>query len=159
MQITMLTKSVQAVGIATRDLPRVAIACLAIVAFGCASDKEAGAPATRAANHPTPPDHAKTATVHYPSAAAHTAAENSLAVSGFEVNKKQSDEGFIEADRPRHMGLFVGSGGEVCRVWLRSVAADETEVKVDSIKTFVGMMGQKEWDSTVLAEILRDLNK
>ena len=78
-------------------------------------------------------------------------------MSGFKVVK--ADDVFIEADRPRHMGLFVGSGGEVCRIWLRSVAADETEVKVDSIKTFVGMMGAKEWDSTVLAEILRDLNK
>jgi len=57
------------------------------------------------------------------------------------------------------MGLFIGSGGEICRIWLTSTNNDETEIKVDSVKTFVGMVGQKEWDSTVLAEILRDLNK
>ena len=122
---------------------------------GCASDRQDGS--LRAINHPTPPDHAKMATVHYPLSASHTSAENSLSVSGFKVTK--SDDTFLEAERPRHMGLFVGSGGEICRVWLKSTAPDETEVKVDSIKTFVGMAGQKEWDSTVLAEILRDLNK
>ena len=130
-------------------------AVLALTLIGCASDHEAMSP--KPINHPKPPDHAKTASVHYPLGTVHTSAENSLAVSGFKVVK--ADDVFLEAERPRHWGLFVGSGGEVCRVWLRSVAADETEVKVDSIKTFVGMMGQKEWDSTVLAEILRDLNK
>jgi len=122
---------------------------------GCASDQPGGH--AKAINHPTPPDHAKTAKVHFPLAASHTAAENSLSVSGFKVTK--ADDTFMEAERPRHMGLFVGSGGEICRVWLNSVSPDETEVKVDSAKTFVGMIGQKEWDSTVLAEILRDLNK
>lgn len=132
--------------------------CAAILAasiVGCASDRQASTP--KPINHPNPPDHAKTASVHYPLAPVHTAAENSLAVSGFKVVK--ADDVFIEAERPRHWGLFVGSGGEVCRVWLKPVSTEETQVKVDSVKTFVGIMGQKEWDSTVLAEILRDLNK
>lgn len=128
---------------------------VAAAIVGCASDRQATTP--KPIDHPKPPDHAKTASVHYPLAPVHTAAENSLAVSGFKV--KKADDVFIEAERPRHWGLFVGSGGEVCRVWLKPVSAEETEVKVDSIKTFVGMIGQKEWDSTVLAEILRDLNK
>jgi hypothetical protein len=133
-----------------------AAALLALSIIGCASDRQAMT-TPKPIDHPKPPDHAKTASVHYPLGPVHTAAENSLAVSGFKVAK--ADDVFIEANRPRHIGLFLGSGGEVCRVWLRSVAPDETEVKVDSIKTFVGMLGQKEWDSTVLAEILRDLNK
>jgi len=128
---------------------------LTVSLVGCASDRQGAA--AKPIDHPNPPDHAKTATVHFPLAAAHSSAESSLSVSGFKV--KKSDETYIEADRPRHMGLFVGSGGEVCRIWLTSVSPQETQVKVDSVKTFVGMMGQKEWDSTVLAEILRDLNK
>ena len=83
--------------------------------------------------------------------------ENSLAVSGFKI--KENDEVYLKAKRPNRMGLFIGSGGEECRIWLKQTSADETEIKVDSNKTFVGIMGQKEWDSTVLAEIIRDLNK
>lgn len=129
---------------------------LALSIIGCASDKQQ-ASAPKQINHPKPPDHAKTATVQFPLAAAHTSAENSLAVSGFKIGKE--DDTFIEANRPHHMGLFVGSGGEICRIWLNPVSTNETEIKVDSAKSFVGMLGQKEWDSTVLAEILRDLNK
>ena len=129
----------------------------AILIAGCASDHQA-APA-KSVHHPKPPDDAKTSAVHYPLAAAHTAAENSLAVNGFVIETKKSDDVYLQAQRPRHMGLFVGSGGEVCRIWLKPVGADETEVKVDSNKTFGGALGQKEWDNTVLAEMLRDLNK
>jgi len=124
--------------------------------IGCASTPQEGGTVKK--DYPKPPDHAKTAVVHYPIASAHKAAENSLAVSGFSKIGKNYDV-FLEAERPRHMGLFIGSGGEICRIWLTSTNNDETEIKVDSVKTFVGMVGQKEWDSTVLAEILRDLNK
>ena len=138
-----------------------ATACIAMLALGCASDKQGGAP--KLISHPTPPDHARTATVHFPLTTAHTSAENSLAVSGFNITK--SDETFMEAERPVHSGLFITSGGEVCRIWLNSVSPGETEIKVDSNKAYtikgglIGKMAQKEWDSTVLAEILRDLNK
>lgn len=128
---------------------------LALLAFfaGCASTDP-----NAKKSYPNPPDHAKTAVVHHPLKVAHQAAENSLSVSGF-TKIVRNDDVFLEAERPRHMGLFVGSGGEICRIWLTAVTPDETNVKVDSIKTFAGMLGQKEWDSTVLAEILRDLNK
>jgi hypothetical protein len=127
---------------------------LSLLVAGCASTP----PGTvKKETHPNPPDHAKVALVHFPIAKAFQAGQNSLAVFGFKVVK--SDEGFLEAERPRKMGLFVGSGGEIARIWLKANAPDETEVKVDSIKTFVGMMGQKEWDSAVLGEIIKDLNK
>jgi len=139
-----------------KTIELIAVSVLLTFMFGCASTPQEGAVAKK--DYPKPPDHAKTAVVHHPMAAAHKAAENSLAVSGFTKIGKNYD-GFIEAERPRHMGLFIGSGGEICRIWLNPTNNDETEVKVDSVKTFVGMVGQKEWDSTVLAEIVRDLNK
>jgi len=132
------------------------IATFLLIIVGCASTSPEGPEAKK--DYPKPPDHAKTAVVHYPVATAHKSAENSLAVSGFTKIGKNYDV-FLEAERPRHMGLFIGSGGEIFRIGLNPTKNDETEIKVDSIKTFAGMVGQKEWDSTVLAEILRDLNK
>src|ERR1051326_7963030 len=87
------------------------LCCATIVAatiVGCASDRQATTP--KPIDHPNPPDHAKTANVHYPLAPVHTAAENSLAVSGFKV--KKADDVFIEAERPRPWGLLVACGGQ-----------------------------------------------
>jgi hypothetical protein len=69
------------------------------------------------------------------------AAVDALAVTGFDITKKEAN--YIEGFRPRKVGLFVGSGGETVGVWLTAQTPDKTEVKVRTARSFVGGAGQK----------------
>ncbi|NOT54974.1 MAG: hypothetical protein HOP18_10245 [Deltaproteobacteria bacterium] len=85
------------------------------------------------------------------------AAVDALVVLGFEI--KKTEPLHIEGYRPHKVGLFVGSGGETAGVWLESIGADQTRVVVDTAKSFVGIVGQKNWDSEILAEMSKALSK
>ena len=86
-----------------------------------------------------------------------TAAVNALTVSGFEI--KKSEPLYVEGFRPRKIGLFVGSGGESAGVWLDPVDGSRTRVRVDTAKSFVGIVGQRSWDDQILAEMEKELGK
>ena len=43
------------------------------------------------------------------------AAVDALAVTGFDIKKREPT--YVEGSRPRKVGLFVGSGGETVGVW------------------------------------------
>jgi hypothetical protein len=53
------------------------------------------------------------------------------------------------------MGFFVGSGGETFRVWLESLDASRTRVTEKNSKSFVGIVGQKNWSD----EFMREMDK
>jgi hypothetical protein len=76
----------------------------------------------------------------------------------FEVKKDKGNE--LEAKRKRHVGVFVGSGGETLVVQLREAeegGAKGTRVIAETKKGFVGRAGQKSWSNAVLDETERIL--
>jgi hypothetical protein len=110
---------------------------------GCASTPKA--PETAGVVFSQPVDKAKRAAV------------DALVVLGFDVQKQEA--AYVEGFRPRKIGLFVGSGGETVGVWLEPVTPERTRVRVDTAKSFAGYVGQKKWDSEVLAEMEKTLGK
>jgi hypothetical protein len=79
------------------------------------------------------------------------AVTGALAALEFEVKKDSGNQ--IEAHKRRHVGVFVGSGGE--KVVLQLTEAEEdgkkgTRVAGETKKGFVGRAGQKSWTSAVL---------
>jgi hypothetical protein len=64
---------------------------------------------------------------------------------------------YIACTRERKMGVMVGSGGETISVYIEAKTPTSSEVKVDTAKHFVGILGQSNWDDEVLAEIEKAL--
>ena len=129
----------------TLKTPRLALVCAAaflVALAGCSSTPEAK-------------DAKTTATFPHPIAKVQQAAVDALTVTGFDIKKQEPT--YVEGTRPRKMGLFVGSGGETVGVWLTALSPEQTEVKVDTAKTFVGGAGQKSWDKQVLEEMTKSL--
>jgi len=84
-------------------------------------------------------------------------AVDALVVLGFDVKKQ--DPAYVEGFRPRKIGLFVGSGGETVGVWLEPVGDQQTRVRVDTAKSLAGIVGQKNWDADVVAQMEKTLGK
>lgn len=86
-----------------------------------------------------------------PMAKVKDAVTGALAALEFEVKKDTGDR--IEAQKRRHMGVFVGSGGEKVILQLAEVEQDgQKGVKVtgETKKGFVGRAGQKSWTGAIL---------
>jgi hypothetical protein len=86
-----------------------------------------------------------------PFATVKEAAISALTALEFEVKNDKGQE--IEAHKKRHVGVFVGSGGE--KVVLRFEEAEEggqkgTRVTGETKKGFVGRAGEKSWTNAVL---------
>lgn len=79
------------------------------------------------------------------------AAVDALTVLGFEI--EETTNTYVQGHRPHKMGLFVGSGGETVGIWLESISDLQTKVKVDTAKSFVGYVGQEDWDEEIIAEM------
>jgi hypothetical protein len=122
-------------------LSGLAIVTLAVLA-GCASS-------------PTKPPESGTLFKAAPDAV-QKAAVVALVANGFEVTKQ--DARYVEGSRPRKWGLFVGSGGETAGIWIEPVDADSSRVRVDTARTFLGLAGQKNWDSEIIIELTKALN-
>ncbi|MCX7067774.1 MAG: hypothetical protein NTW85_08810 [Methylococcales bacterium] len=84
-------------------------------------------------------------------------AVESLVVTGFDVTKQEPT--YVEGFRPRKVGLLVGSGGETAGIWLTALGANQTEVKVDTAKSLVGIAGQQTWNTEIISEMRKSLNK
>jgi hypothetical protein len=61
----------------------------------------------------------------------------------------------IMAQRNRHIGVLVGSGGEELFVNWNAVAADKTFVTVATKTGFVGGAGQKAWSCQMVDEMIK----
>lgn len=95
-----------------------------------------------------------------PLAKVNEALKSALAALEFEVKKETAN--LIEANKRRHMGVFVGSGGE--KVILQLAEAEEngkkgTRVSGETKKGFVGRAGQKSWTNAVLDQTSCILDK
>ena len=76
---------------------------------------------------------------------------SALAALEFDVKKDQAND--IEANKKRHLGVFVGSGGEKVVFHLEEVNLEgqkATKVTGETKKGFVGRAGQKSWTSALL---------
>ena len=88
------------------------------------------------------------------------AATEALQALEFEVKKDTNDS--LEAHKARHLGIFVGSGGEKVRLDFREAEQDGqkgTMVTGETKKGFVGGAGQKTWTGAVLAQTACFLQK
>lgn len=121
-----------------------------ILFFGLVSVLAAGCSST-----PSISDTAPVTVYLHPMAQVHKAAVDALFVAGFEVTKQEP--AYVEGFRPRRFGMAVGSGGETVGVWLADKGPSTTEVRIDTAKSAVGLVGQKDWNDAVLKEITKSL--
>ncbi len=99
------------------------------------------------------PKGATTVLVEQPIERVQEAALNALAVIGCKMRKTEAT--YLEAKRSNKMGLAVGSGGEVIKIWLTAEGPGKTTVKVATVKTMVGYAGQRSWNERVVDEITK----
>ncbi len=88
------------------------------------------------------------------------AATEALQALEFKVKKDTNDS--LEAHKARHMGVFVGSGGEKVQLNFKETEQDGqkgTMVTGETKKNVVGIAGQKTWTGAVLAQTACVLQK
>lgn len=68
------------------------------------------------------------------------------------VKKESADS--ISAQRNRHIGLLVGSGGEEILITLKAVDGGKTFVTVATKTGFVGGAGQKAWSCQIVEKMI-----
>jgi hypothetical protein len=100
---------------------------------------------------PTRPSNAPSIIYNKSEAMVQKAAVDALLANGFEIGRSDTD--YVGGSRPHKMGLFVGSGGESAGVWLSPVGHSKTAVKVNTAKSLLGIVGQKNWDTEIIAEM------
>ena len=61
----------------------------------------------------------------------------------------------IKAQRNRHIGVFVGSGGEELAVNLKEIETNKTFVSAATKTGFVGGAGQKAWSCKIIDEMVK----
>jgi len=66
---------------------------------------------------------------------------------------------FIGAQRNRHIGVFVGSGGEELFITLQEITNKSTFVSAATKTGFVGGAGQKAWSCRIVDEIAKMASK
>jgi hypothetical protein len=93
-------------------------------------------------------------TVAYPMPKVLDAARQALTTYGCDVKKEKGD--YLECTRDRHVGVFVGSGGEKVTVKL-SPKGNETRVEIKTGKGFVGRLGKKNWSTPIFDEMMKTL--
>ena len=85
---------------------------------------------------------------------------SSLAALEFEVKKDAGND--IEAHKKRHVGVFVGSGGEKVVFHLEEIGPEgqkATKITGETKKGFVGRAGQKSWTAALLDQTDCTLHK
>ena len=93
-------------------------------------------------------------TIAYPMDKVLDAAKQALATYGCSIKKEKPD--YLECTRDRHIGVFVGSGGEKVKVKL-SAKDSETRVQINTGKGFVGRVGKKNWSTPIFNEMMKIL--
>ncbi len=76
-------------------------------------------------------------------------------LSGVDSTIKSEDNNSIKAERNRHIGLFVGSGGEEIFVNLKDVSQANTFITITTKTGFVGGAGQKAWSCQIADEMVK----
>jgi hypothetical protein len=65
----------------------------------------------------------------------------------------------IKAQRNRHIGVFVGSGGEELTVNLKGIDSNKTFISATTKTGFVGGAGQKAWSCQIIDEMVKMASK
>jgi hypothetical protein len=65
----------------------------------------------------------------------------------------------LKAQRNRHIGVFVGSGGEELLITLQEVSGNKTFVTAATKTGFVGGAGQKAWSCQIVDQIVAMASK
>lgn len=94
--------------------------------------------------------------VAYPMAKVLDAAKQATATYGCDSKKDKEKADYFECTRDRHIGVFVGSGGEKVTVKL-SEKGNETRVEIKTGKGFVGRVGKKNWSTPIFNEMMKTL--
>lgn len=94
--------------------------------------------------------------VAYPMAKVLDAAKQATATYGCDSKKDKEKADYLECTRDRHIGVFVGSGGEKVTVKLTEKGA-ETRVEIKTGKGFVGRVGKKNWSTPIFNEMMKTL--
>ena len=63
--------------------------------------------------------------------------------------------GLIQAQRNRHFGLFVGSGGEELSIAFKSIGDDKTFVTIATKTGFIGGAGQRAWSCEIVDQMVK----
>lgn len=95
-------------------------------------------------------------TVAYPMDKVLDAAKQALTTFGCDVKKEKEKADYLECTRDRHVGVFVGAGGEKVTVKL-SAKGSETRVEIKTGKGFVGRVGKKNWSTPIFDEMMKTL--
>jgi hypothetical protein len=115
----------------------------------------AAAPAT-AQNEAAKPSKNMNEVLAYPAPKVLEAARQAMVTFGCDPNPKKDKPDYLECSRSRHVGAFVGSGGE--KITIKLTPADtSTRVEVKTVKGFVGVVGMKNWSTPVFDEMVRIL--
>jgi hypothetical protein len=61
----------------------------------------------------------------------------------------------VKAQRNRHIGVFVGSGGEELVVNLKEINSNKTFISATTKTGFVGGAGQKAWSCQIIDEMVK----
>ena len=93
-------------------------------------------------------------TIAYPMDKVLDAAKQALVTYGCSIKKEKPD--YLECTRDRHIGVFVGSGGEKVKVKF-SAKDSETRVQINTGKGFVGRVGKKNWSTPIFNEMMKIL--
>jgi hypothetical protein len=93
-------------------------------------------------------------TVAYSMAKVLDAVKQALNTYGCDVKKEKPD--YLECTRDRHVGAFVGSGGEKVTVQLSAKGSD-TRVEIKTGKGFVGRLGKKNWSTPIFDDMMKTL--
>lgn len=105
-----------------------------------------------AGNEPTKGSKDIKQVIAYPIGRVVEATRQAVATYGCNIKKQTAD--YIECTRSRHMGVFVGSGGEKVTVRL-SPDGNGTRVIIKTGKGFAGRLGKKNWSTPIFEEMLR----
>lgn len=97
-------------------------------------------------------------TIAYPMAKVLDAAKLAMATYGCDSKKDKEKPDYLECTRDRHVGVFVGSGGEKVTVKLTEKGT-ETRVEIKTGKGFVGRVGKKNWSTPIFNEMMKSLKR
>lgn len=76
-------------------------------------------------------------------------------LAGVDATIEKEDNTSIKADRNRHIGLFVGSGGEELFINLKDVSKENTFITVTTKTGLLGGAGQKAWSCQIAEEMAK----
>ncbi len=75
-------------------------------------------------------------------------------LTAFDANITEKTDVLLKAERNRHIGVFVGSGGEELAVNVLKIDASKTFITSTTKTGFVGGAGQKAWSCDIIDKMV-----